>query len=165
MPGYSSIQARGIQNLKGEEAILISLGQMHHEATRLPGKHVYTHNGTYLGTVQEVGLDLTTHRVDGLYLTQTSGSLVPEAANIIIPYRWVANMDDIIILRFFPAGLSFVETEAEPEVMVAALSDDESLESLEFELEPMGPDQEVMEAEAVQVEVAQPQQPEDWPEE
>ena len=152
---------------------------MHHEATRLPGKHVYTHNGTYLGTVQEVGLDITTHRVDGLYLTQTSGALVPEAANIIIPYRWVANLDDIIILRFFPEGLTFVETETEPEVMVAPLSDEESLETLEFELEPIEEAQlveegqetqtlqeaeAVTEAVAVQVEVTPPET-EVWPEE
>ena len=145
---------------------------MHHEANRLPGKHVYTNNGTYLGTVQEVGLDLTTHKVDGLYLTRTSGSLVPEAANIIIPYRWVANLDDIIILRFFPQGLSFVEIETEPEVMVAPLSEEESLESLEFELEPIEEAQLVEEgvmmqeapAVAVQVEVDRPQTGE-WPEE
>lgn len=98
---------------------------------------VYTDEGTYLGQVQEVSLDLETHRMDGLYLTQTNGALVPEAANVVIPYRWVANFDDIILLRFFPKGLSFVEPEVEPEVVVAPQSEDEPLESLEFELEPI----------------------------
>lgn len=101
------------------------------------GMQVYTHQGTYLGTVQEVSLDLTTHAMDGLYLSSTNGALVPEAANIIIPYRWVANLDDIILLRFFPPGLSFVEPEEELEVVVAPMPDDEELESLEYELEGM----------------------------
>ncbi len=136
---------------------------MHYEATRLPGMQVYTNQGTYLGTVHEVSLELTTHRVDGLYLTETNGALVPEAANVVIPYRWVANLDDIIILRFFPERLSFVEPESEPEVLVAPLGEDGSLESLEFELEPLAEEQ-VDVVEAIALEETEPVRAE-WPDE
>ena len=32
-------------------------------------------------------------------------------ANIIVPYRWVQNLDDVVILRHFPDKLEFTEKD------------------------------------------------------
>jgi len=72
---------------------------------------VYTRDGTRLGTVHDVLLD-TTHRiVSAILVTGTTPKLVKGGANIIIPYRWVQNLDDVVILRHFPDKLEFTENE------------------------------------------------------
>jgi sporulation protein YlmC with PRC-barrel domain len=72
---------------------------------------VYTRGGTRLGTVHDVLLD-TTHRiVSAILVTGTTPKLVKGGANIIIPYRWVQNLDDVVILRHFPDKLEFTENE------------------------------------------------------
>ena len=35
--------------------------------------------------------------------------LVKNGANVIIPYRWVQDLDDVVILRYFPDKIDFTE--------------------------------------------------------
>ena len=88
---------------------------MRHMASRLLGLPVYTRHGTHLGTVHDVGLDTSGHRVDSLYITGTDPRLVPDSASIQIPFRWVQDLDDIVVLRYFPEPLE-LETPEEAEI-------------------------------------------------
>ena len=80
-----------------------------HEASRLPGLTVYTRDATRLGTVHDVLIDSTQRIVSALLITGTTPDLVKGGANIIVPYRWVQNLDDVVILRHFPDKLEFTE--------------------------------------------------------
>ncbi|MEC9332708.1 MAG: PRC-barrel domain-containing protein, partial [Candidatus Thermoplasmatota archaeon] len=78
---------------------------MLNEASRLPGLTVYTRDGERLGVVHDVLFDTTQRIVSALLITGTTPKLVKGGANIIIPYRWVQNLDDVVILRHFPEKL------------------------------------------------------------
>ena len=84
---------------------------MLNEATRLPGLTVYTREGERLGVVHDVLFDTSQRIVAALLITGTTPQLVKGGANIIIPYRWVQNLDDVVILRHFPEKLEFTEEE------------------------------------------------------
>ena len=75
---------------------------MLNEASRLPGLTVYTRNGQRLGVVHDVLLDTTQRIISALLITGTTPQLVKDGENIIIPYRWVQDLDDVVILRHFP---------------------------------------------------------------
>ena len=72
---------------------------------------VYTRNGTRLGTVHDVLMDTTQRIISALLITGTTPKLVKGGANIIVPYRWVQNLDDVVILRHFPGKLEFTEKD------------------------------------------------------
>ena len=72
---------------------------MLNEASRLPGLTVYTRSGERLGVVHDVLFDTTQRIVAALLVTGTTPKLVKGGANIIIPYRWVQDLDDVVILR------------------------------------------------------------------
>ena len=84
---------------------------MLNEASRLPGLTVYTREGERLGVVHDILFDTTQRVISALLITATTPRLVKEGANIIIPYRWVQNLDDVVILRHFPEKLEFTEEE------------------------------------------------------
>ena len=84
---------------------------MLNEALRLPGLTVYTRNGERLGVVHDILFDTTQRVVSALLITGTTPRFVKGGANIIIPYRWVQDLDDIVILRHFPEKLEFTEKE------------------------------------------------------
>ena len=84
---------------------------MLNEATRLAGLTVYTRDGERLGVVHDVLFDTSQRIVAALLITGTTPKLVKGGANIIIPYRWVQNLDDVVILRHFPEKLEFTEEE------------------------------------------------------
>ena len=72
---------------------------------------VYTRNGTRLGTVHDVLMDTTQRIISALLITGTTPKLVKGGENIIVPYRWVQNLDDVVILRHFPEKLEFTEKD------------------------------------------------------
>ena len=72
---------------------------------------VYTRDGTRLGTVHDVLMDTTQRIISALLVTGTTPKLVKGGANIIVPYRWVQNLDDVVILRHFPEKLEFTEKD------------------------------------------------------
>ena len=95
---------------------------MLNEATRLAGLTVYTRDGERLGVVHDVLFDTSQRIVAALLITGTTPQLVKGGANIIIPYRWVQNLDDVVILRHFPDKLEFIEKE---EIDEFSFDDDE----------------------------------------
>lgn len=72
------------------------------ELTELFGLQVYTPKGKYLGVVRDVTLDLERSEVYGLILTSTNEELIEASREICVPYRWVSDVGDILMLRYFP---------------------------------------------------------------
>ena len=82
--------------------------------TDLIGLPVYTKEGIYLGDVNNVMLDITGRKINGLLVVNTNPNLVEDSANINVPYRWVQAVGDIIILKYFPKHVSLRrDTESE----------------------------------------------------
>lgn len=71
------------------------------EITTLVGREVYTNNGVFIGQVEDLRLNLDAEEVTGLALhelnTDLFGSESASARGVIVPYRWVQAVGDIII--------------------------------------------------------------------
>ncbi len=63
---------------------------------------VYTREGTYVGHVSNVFLDMDEKCVSSLLVTNTNPSLVEGTVDVAVPYRWVNAVSDIVILSHFP---------------------------------------------------------------
>ncbi len=73
------------------------------EITRLVGREVYSNNGVFLGEVEDLRLDLDTEGVTGLALHELNRELFDSEAlaarGVIVPYRWVQSVGDIVIVN------------------------------------------------------------------
>ena len=87
------------------------------EVTNLIGRQVYSIKGIRIGKVKNIDLDVENSRVDGLCLVDTNERIIEGGEKICVPYRWIQDVGDIIILRYFPDRVSIRETYASEEVM------------------------------------------------
>lgn len=85
---------------------------------------VYTRTGTFVGHVKNAILDLEARQVEALLLTRTNPDIVEGGIDVAVPYRWVADYDDIMVLRYFPDSVSEEETVSGE----ATTEDDEFIE-------------------------------------
>jgi sporulation protein YlmC with PRC-barrel domain len=73
------------------------------EITSLVGREVYTNNGVFIGEVEDLRLDLDAENVTGLALhelnTELFGTEASSARGVIVPYRWVQAVGDVIIVN------------------------------------------------------------------
>ena len=76
---------------------------------------VYTREGTYVGHVRNVFLDMDEKRVSSLLVTNTNPSLVEGTVDIAVPYRWVNAVGDIVILSHFPGKVTTKKKEEKTE--------------------------------------------------
>jgi len=74
----------------------------HEEVTNFLKLPVYTRDGTYVGHVRNVFIDMDEKRVSNLLITNTNPSLVEGTVDVSVPYRWVNSVGDIVILSHFP---------------------------------------------------------------
>jgi len=73
---------------------------MQSEITSLLGLEVYTQKGVFLGRVDDAVLDPEDGMVSGLALGSVNRELFDvKARGIVIPYRWVTAVGDIVITR------------------------------------------------------------------
>ena len=72
------------------------------EVAEIVGLQVYTHEGTFLGNVNNLIMDVDGSKIEGLFVTDTNPMLVEDSRNVSVPYRWVQSVGDVVILRFFP---------------------------------------------------------------
>ena len=72
------------------------------EITSLVGREVYTSTGVFLGEVEDMRLDLDTQEVTGLALHGLNREMFADelttSRGVIVPYRWVQAVGDIIIV-------------------------------------------------------------------
>ncbi len=75
------------------------------------GMQVYTPNGTYLGNVDNLVMDMENKAVDGIFIRQSNPLLVEDSISINIPYRWIQSIGDVVILKYFPKRVAMAREE------------------------------------------------------
>jgi sporulation protein YlmC with PRC-barrel domain len=89
------------------------------EITTLVGREVYSSSGVFVGEVEDLRLDLDTQEVTGLALHALNNELfsaeVESARGVIVPYRWVQSVGDIVLVNTIVERL-YDEPESEEEV-------------------------------------------------
>jgi sporulation protein YlmC with PRC-barrel domain len=73
------------------------------EATELIGLEIYTDKGYLLGTIKDVLLDVNDQIIYGLYVEKSNPLLVEDGVPVVVPYRWVKAVGDVILLKKFPS--------------------------------------------------------------
>ncbi len=72
------------------------------ELTSLIGREVYSNNGVFVGAVEDLRLNLEAEAVTGLALTDVNEDLfedmVDRRQGVLVPYRWVRSVGDIVII-------------------------------------------------------------------
>jgi sporulation protein YlmC with PRC-barrel domain len=76
------------------------------EMTELMGRQIYTPEGQLLGEVDNIVVDVDGSKIDGLFVDETSPLLVDESRSVNVPYRWVASVNDVVLLKYFPKRVS-----------------------------------------------------------
>lgn len=84
------------------------------EITRFVNLPVYTAQGTFVGHVKNVILDVTGRKLDSLLVGKTNPALVEGSVDVAVPYRWVRAFDDILILSYFPTRVELPAPAAAP---------------------------------------------------
>ncbi len=70
------------------------------EISSIFGLEVYTDRGKYVGRVDDVVLDVEQRRIRGLALSNIDREFLGVSGNgVIIPYRWVVAVGDIVLLK------------------------------------------------------------------
>jgi len=70
------------------------------EISTLFGLKVYTDEGRYIGKVEDVVIDLERRQVRGLAISDYNKVLIDsKAPGIIIPYRLVKSIGDIVLIK------------------------------------------------------------------
>jgi len=72
---------------------------------------VYTREGTYVGHVKNVFIDMDEKCVSSLLVTNTNPSLIEGTVDVAVPYRWVNAVGDIVILSNFPKRVTTKKKE------------------------------------------------------
>ncbi|MDY6779680.1 MAG: PRC-barrel domain-containing protein [Halobacteria archaeon] len=90
---------------------------MQDEITRLVGRDVYSNNGVFVGEVEDVQLETDDRRISGVALGGVNDELFDQDDNkgVIIPYRWVSAVGDIIIIKDIVERLKARSEEGEAE--------------------------------------------------
>ena len=84
------------------------------EATELIGLQVYTPNGIFLGSVNNLVIDLENKKVDGMFINETNPLLVEGSKAVNVPYRWIQAVGDVIVLKYFPKRVTAVKKSKAP---------------------------------------------------
>ena len=84
---------------------------METDVTNLIGLEIYTDKGYKLGVVDDVMIDTESQSIYGLYVERTNEGLVEDGVAVLVPYRWVRAVGDVILLKRFPAFVSVSTSE------------------------------------------------------
>lgn len=91
------------------------MDQSAQEITSLVGREVYSNNGVYIGEVQDLRLDLDAEAMTGLALTDVNRDIfkdvVGRGQGVLIPYRWVRAIGDVVIIADTVERLGSDESE------------------------------------------------------
>ena len=75
------------------------------EATVLQTLEVFTPWGVKIGDITGLEIDSESAEIENIFIEETNDRLVEGGASIMIPYRWVQAVGDIIILKHFPQDI------------------------------------------------------------
>lgn len=72
------------------------------EITSLVGREVYSNNGVFVGEVEDLRLNIDGEAVTGLALGSLNyelfGDQVHGSRGVVVPYRWVRAVGDVILV-------------------------------------------------------------------
>jgi sporulation protein YlmC with PRC-barrel domain len=77
---------------------------MKNQITELIGLKIYSENGTFIGEVEDLVLDIDSKRIDSV----AAGKLNPDVIElkthkgIKIPFRLVKSISDVVVIRHIP---------------------------------------------------------------
>lgn len=87
------------------------------EIGSLVGRDVYSNNGVFVGEVEDVRLDLDSELVTGLAVGGLNRELLAgrarNAPGIVVPFRWVRSVGDIVLVNDVIERLRDPEEEEE----------------------------------------------------
>ena len=72
------------------------------EITTLVGREVYSNNGVYVGSIEDIQLNLDGELVTALAVADLNRELfedVPRSSGVLIPYRWVRAVGDVVLIN------------------------------------------------------------------
>lgn len=70
------------------------------ELTSLLGMNVYTDRGKYVGRVDDAVLDANEKKITGLAISNLNSDIFDiQSRGIIIPYRWVMSVGDVVVIK------------------------------------------------------------------
>ncbi|MFQ5911054.1 MAG: PRC-barrel domain-containing protein [Thermoplasmata archaeon] len=76
------------------------------EISEVIGLQVYTHDGIFLGNVNNLIVDVENSTVERLFIGEPNPLLVEGSKSVAVPYRWIQSVGDIVILKYFPKRVS-----------------------------------------------------------
>ena len=76
------------------------------ELLEIVGLEVYTNDALYLGNVDNIVVDVDSRNIYGIYLRNTNPLLVEDSRSILVPFRWIDSVGDMVLLRHFPGYVS-----------------------------------------------------------
>lgn len=92
------------------------------EITALVGREVYSNNGVFVGEIEDLRLDLDRQQVTGLALHELNEELfsgyVGDARGILIPYRWVRSVGDVVLVNDIVERLRSPDEDGHSEIVV-----------------------------------------------
>jgi sporulation protein YlmC with PRC-barrel domain len=87
------------------------------EITSLVGREVYSNNGVFVGEVEDIQLNLDAEMVSGLALSELNPDLFTNELTgekgVIVPYRWVRAVGDVVLVNDVVERYQNGETEDE----------------------------------------------------
>jgi sporulation protein YlmC with PRC-barrel domain len=90
------------------------------ELTTLVGREVYSNNGVFVGEVDDIRLNLDQTSVTGLALGRLNdelfGAQIDPGRGVIVPYRWVRAVGDIVLVNDVVERMKEPEEEGEAAV-------------------------------------------------
>lgn len=93
------------------------------EITTLVGREVYSNNGVFVGEIEDVRLDLDREVVTGLALGEVNMELftgqVEPGKGVIVPYRWVRSVGDVVLVNDVVERLKSDEEPSEDDEVAA----------------------------------------------
>ena len=71
------------------------------ELSSLYGQDMYTDRGVYVGKIEDVSVDIKEKRISGLAVRNINpyAFKVGKKKGVIIPYRWVTAIGDIVLIK------------------------------------------------------------------
>jgi sporulation protein YlmC with PRC-barrel domain len=76
------------------------------ELLEIVGLEVYTNDALYLGNVDNIVVDVDSRNIYGIYVRNTNPLLVEDSRSILVPFRWIDSVGDMVLLRHFPGYVS-----------------------------------------------------------
>ena len=71
------------------------------ELSSLYGMDLYTDKGVFVGKIEDVSIDIREKRISGIVVRDVNPQLfnIGDKKGVIIPYRWVTAVGDIVLIK------------------------------------------------------------------